>query len=88
VNESGAERMYWLVAIAYLLRKTPYVFPILGGRKVEHLKQNIRALDVLLSPEQIHHIDDAKPFDLGFPHTVVVCTPIYSNSLLQAQLKI
>ncbi|PBK99004.1 hypothetical protein ARMGADRAFT_1124135 [Armillaria gallica] len=25
--------------------KTPYVFPIIGGRKVEHLKANIEALD-------------------------------------------
>jgi aryl-alcohol dehydrogenase-like predicted oxidoreductase len=64
------------VAIAYLLHKTPYVFPIVGGRKVEHLKQNIQALDISLSPEQIHRIDDAKPFDFGFPHTVVVRTPI------------
>jgi aryl-alcohol dehydrogenase-like predicted oxidoreductase len=76
VSESCAERMYWLVAIAYLLHKTPYVFPIVGGRKVEHLKQNIQALDISLSPEQIHRIDDAKPFDLGFPHTAVVRTPI------------
>ncbi|KAI0289339.1 Aldo/keto reductase [Russula brevipes] len=60
------------VAIAYLLHKTPYVFPIVGGRKVEHLKQNIQALDISLSPEQIHRIDGAKPFDVGFPHTIVV----------------
>jgi diketogulonate reductase-like aldo/keto reductase len=52
------------------------VFPIVGGRKVEHLKQNIQALDISLSPEQIHRIDDAKPFDLGFPHNVIVRTPI------------
>jgi len=25
------------VAIAYLMQKTPYVFPIIGGRKVEHM---------------------------------------------------
>jgi aryl-alcohol dehydrogenase-like predicted oxidoreductase len=67
--------MYQLVAIAYLLHKTPYVFPV-GGRKVEHLKQNIQALDISLSPEQVHRIDDAKPFDLGFPHNVIVRTPI------------
>ena len=69
--------MYWLVAIAYLLHKTPHVFPIVGGRKVEHLKQNTQVLDVSLSPEQIHRIDDAKPFDLDFPqNTAVVRTPI------------
>ena len=68
--------MYWLVAIAYLLHKTPYVFYIVGGRKVEHLKQNIQALDISLSPEQIHRMDDAKPIDLGFPRTAVVRIPI------------
>lgn len=55
------------------MHKTPYVFPMIGGRKIEHLKQNIQALDVSLSPEQIQRIDSAKPFDLGFPHNVVVC---------------
>jgi diketogulonate reductase-like aldo/keto reductase len=54
------------------MHKTPYVFPIVGGRKVEHLKQNIQALDITLSPEQIQRIDSAKPFDLGFPHNFVV----------------
>ncbi len=52
------------------------MFPIIGGRKVEHLKQNVQALDISLFPEQIQRIDDAKPFDLGFPHTIVVRTPI------------
>jgi len=43
---------------------------------VEHLKQNIQALDVSLSPNQIRRIDNAKPFDLGFPHNMTVRTPI------------
>jgi diketogulonate reductase-like aldo/keto reductase len=73
---SCAERSCRLVAIAYLLHKTPYVFPIVGGRKVEHLKQNIQALDITLSPEQIRRIDDAKPFDFGFPYTLIVRYPI------------
>lgn len=29
------------VALAYVMHKSPYVFPICGGRKVEHLKGNI-----------------------------------------------
>ena len=64
--------MYRLVAIAHLLHKTPYVFPLVGGRKVEHLKQNIQALDISLSPEQIHRIDGAKPLDFGFPYSLIV----------------
>ncbi|KAH9975186.1 Aldo/keto reductase [Russula compacta] len=69
-KEVGAESIT-SVAIAYVMHKTPYVFPIVGGRKVEHLKQNIQALDISLSTEQIHRIDGAKPFDVGFPHNIV-----------------
>ncbi|RPD60791.1 Aldo/keto reductase [Lentinus tigrinus ALCF2SS1-6] len=53
------------VAIAYVMQKTPYVFPIIGGRKVEHLQGNIQALDVALSDEHIRKIEAAKPFFKG-----------------------
>ncbi|KAK0449026.1 NADP-dependent oxidoreductase domain-containing protein [Desarmillaria tabescens] len=59
------------VAIAYLMHKTPYVFPILGGRKVEHLKANLAALDVSLSKEQMDYLDSVVPFDPGFPTTMI-----------------
>ncbi|TDL16831.1 Aldo/keto reductase [Rickenella mellea] len=55
------------VAIAYLLQKTPYVFPIIGGRKVEHMLANIEALTITLTPEQIKFIEGVLPFDPGFP---------------------
>lgn len=56
------------VALAYVMHKTPYVFPIVGGRKVEHLKGNIKALSLTLSDEDIKEIEEAVPFDTGFPH--------------------
>jgi aryl-alcohol dehydrogenase-like predicted oxidoreductase len=55
------------VALAYVMHKYPYVYPIIGGRKVEHLKGNIEALSVELSDEDIDEIDGAAPFDIGFP---------------------
>ncbi|KAK7682767.1 hypothetical protein QCA50_014150 [Cerrena zonata] len=55
------------VAIAYVMQKAPYVFPIIGGRKVEHLKQNIQALDINLTDEHIKYLESILPFDLGFP---------------------
>jgi len=60
------------VAIAYLMQKTPYVFPIVGGRKVEHLMANIEALELVLSDEQIKYLENALPFDPGFPVTFIV----------------
>ncbi|KAI9440917.1 NADP-dependent oxidoreductase domain-containing protein [Lactarius indigo] len=58
------------IAIAYHLQKLPYVFPIIGGRKVEQLKDNIAALDISLTAEQIKRIEGATPFDPGFPHSM------------------
>ncbi|PPR03656.1 hypothetical protein CVT24_007770 [Panaeolus cyanescens] len=59
------------VAIAYLMHKTPFVFPIVGGRKAEQLLQNIEALDISLSPEQVKELDGCTEFDLGFPHWLI-----------------
>jgi aryl-alcohol dehydrogenase-like predicted oxidoreductase len=55
------------VALAYVMHKTPYVFPIIGGRKVEHLRDNIKALSLELTEEDMKDIEGATPFDLGFP---------------------
>ena len=60
------------VAIAYLMQKTPYVFPIIGGRKVEQLEANIESLSISLTPEQIEYLEGVVPFDPGFPHTMIV----------------
>ena len=61
-----------VVAIAYTMHKAPYVFPIIGGRKVEHLQSNIEALGIRLSDEQIAHIEGVLPFDKGFPNSLIV----------------
>lgn len=55
------------IALAYMMQKAPYVFPILGGRKVEQLKSNIEALSIKLSVEDMTAIDSAVPFDWGYP---------------------
>ncbi|KAL0579706.1 putative aryl-alcohol dehydrogenase aad14 [Marasmius crinis-equi] len=55
------------VAIAYVMQKTTHVFPIIGGRKVEQLEQNLEALDITLTPEQIQFLEGQVPFDIGFP---------------------
>lgn len=64
--------LYLAVAIAYHLLKTPYVFPIIGGRKVENMLKNIEALEITLSKEQIEYLEEALPFDPGFPNWLIV----------------
>ncbi|KAJ7124062.1 Aldo/keto reductase [Mycena crocata] len=59
------------VAIAYLLHKAPYVFPMVGGRKVEHMLENIKALTISLSAAHIEYLESMNAFDVGFPHTIV-----------------
>ncbi|KAI4960874.1 hypothetical protein J4E86_002500 [Alternaria arbusti] len=56
------------VALAYVMHKSPYVFPIVGGRKISHLEGNIHALGLSLKSEEIQQIDKAYGFEMGFPH--------------------
>lgn len=67
-----ADRGIPAVAIAYVMQKTPYVFPIIGGRKVEHLMANVQALSISLSNEQIKYLESIIPFSPGFPYSLIV----------------
>ncbi|CCG80668.1 Norsolorinic acid reductase [Taphrina deformans PYCC 5710] len=59
------------IALAYVLQSQPYVHPIVGGRKVSHLKDNIEALTIQLSAEDLDEIHKATDFAIGFPHDMV-----------------
>jgi len=69
-SEHGIESVT-TIALAYVLAKAPNVFPIVGGRKVEHLHDNIRALSIELTEEQIKYLESVKPFDIGFPNNFI-----------------
>ncbi|OAL18068.1 hypothetical protein AYO22_10990 [Fonsecaea multimorphosa] len=56
------------IALRYITLKAPYVFPIIGGRKIEHLQANIDNLSIQLSEDDIREIEEAAPIDLGYPH--------------------
>ena len=53
------------------MQKTPNVFPIIGGRKIEHLKSNIEALSIHLTDKQIEYLESVQNFDIGFPGNFV-----------------
>ncbi|KAK6354512.1 hypothetical protein TWF696_003655 [Orbilia brochopaga] len=67
------------VALAYVCSKAPYVIPIVGGRKVKHLEDNIKAIGVVLTPEEIKEIESAYPFDIGFPGNFLSSGPGRGN---------
>jgi aryl-alcohol dehydrogenase-like predicted oxidoreductase len=55
-------------AIAWLRQQPGVIVPILGARQVEQLHDNLGALNVTLSPEQLGRLDAVSQVDLGFPH--------------------
>ncbi|KAB8274757.1 NADP-dependent oxidoreductase domain-containing protein [Aspergillus minisclerotigenes] len=61
-------------------KPSPYFFPVVGGRKVEHLRGTIAALDLSLSVEEMAQIEAAYPFDHGFPHTFLSGTHFDGSS--------
>lgn len=64
------------------MAKQPYIFPIVGIRKVEHLKDNIEGLAIRLTKEEIKEIEEAYEFKPGFPHDFIGQHPS-QNWLLQ-----
>lgn len=59
------------VAIAYVMAKATNVFPLVVGRKLEHLEDNIKALSLRLTAEQIAYLESVQEFDAGFPNTFI-----------------
>lgn len=55
------------IALAYVMQKARNVFPIVGGRKIEHLQDNIGALSIRLTDEQVKYLEDITHLDIGFP---------------------
>jgi len=67
------------VALAYVMAKAPNVFPIVGGRKVKHLQDNIKSLDIKLSTEDIEYLESIVSFEPGFPNNFVGPDPHYGG---------
>jgi diketogulonate reductase-like aldo/keto reductase len=73
-SEHGIESVT-AIALAYVMSKAANVFPVIGGRKVKHLKDNIKALSIKLTDEQIEYLENVKPFAPGFPHNFISADP-------------
>ncbi len=46
------------ISLAWMLCKKPYIVPIPGSRKVERIRENLGAADVVLTAEEVHQIDE------------------------------
>jgi aryl-alcohol dehydrogenase-like predicted oxidoreductase len=64
------------VALAWLCCRPVPVIPIIGARKLSQLEDNIRSLDVTLSPAQLQRLDKATAVPMGFPHDFMALEPV------------
>ncbi|KAI3541354.1 aryl-alcohol dehydrogenase AAD14 [Colletotrichum paranaense] len=68
------------VALAYVMAKVPYVFPVVGGRKVEQMLDNIDALTIQLSEAQIAYLESVEKWEPGWPYDVMGWDPHVSGT--------
>ncbi|KAF4953931.1 hypothetical protein FSARC_12287 [Fusarium sarcochroum] len=74
-SEQGIESLT-AIALAYVIEKAVRsgvhnVFPLMGGRKVEQLQDNIQGLSIKLTHEQMNYLEGIHEFDLGFPSNFI-----------------
>ena len=56
------------VALAWLRTRPAKVIPIVGATKLAQFEDNLRSINVVLSPEQRERLDRVSAVSLGFPH--------------------
>jgi aryl-alcohol dehydrogenase-like predicted oxidoreductase len=56
------------IALAWIRAQSPQMIPILGASKLEQLHDNLKCLEVTLSPEQLQRLDRVSQIERGFPH--------------------
>lgn len=76
VGEAHGVESVTCIALAYILRKASMlgvhkVFPVIGGRKVEQLHENLQALSIKLSEEEVAYLEGVKRFEIGWPHDFI-----------------
>lgn len=61
LNAFGRTRSYTpaQIALAWLMHKAPFIVPIPGTTKLSHLEENLRASDIVFTPEEIKDLEDA-----------------------------
>jgi aryl-alcohol dehydrogenase-like predicted oxidoreductase len=73
VKEVAAElgRTPAQVGLAWTLQNPGVTAPVVGARTVRQLQENLGALEVDLTPDQVTRLDEVSAIDLGFPHAML-----------------
>jgi len=56
------------LAIAWMLEKSPNIFPIIGSRKLDQIKDAMESVEVNIPTEIYERLENVSAIDLGFPH--------------------
>lgn len=75
------------VAIAWTAARSAAIVPIIGARSVEQLTDNLGAIDVRLTAEQVAELAAASDFQLGFPHDFIngIAPWVFGAGLIDAE---
>lgn len=58
------------VALAWI-KRNKNIIPIIGARKPDQLKDNLKCIDLVLDEEHLQKLDNASKITLGFPHDFI-----------------
>jgi aryl-alcohol dehydrogenase-like predicted oxidoreductase len=57
------------VALAWLRQRPVPTIPIIGARKASQIEDNLQAVTLTLSAEQLQRLDEVSAIEMGFPHS-------------------
>jgi len=58
------------VALRWLMQKPGAPLPVVGARTAEQLGDNLGAVNIALSEDQMSRLDEVSEIDLGYPHDI------------------
>jgi aryl-alcohol dehydrogenase-like predicted oxidoreductase len=59
------------VALAWTMARSPAIHPIVGARRLDQLRDNLGALEVVLTADTLARLESAAGFDPGFPSAFI-----------------
>ncbi len=75
------------VALKWTIQRDHSIVPIVGATKPEQLVENLKCLDLTLSPEHLDKLNAISAIELGFPHDFLVSDSV-KNAFGQTQYMI
>jgi len=78
--EHGATSAQVAIAWVRAQQERSVVVPILGARRLEQIEDNLAALDLELTADELRRLGEASQIDLGFPHDFAGARLAYGDS--------